>query len=181
MTDIPEDKELDPKVDQPIDGYDGSQDALNKELDSGMTVGEAITEAAIWWENKGRRLVRDQNLAPDNPGYRRFNPAPSNDVEAENWFPSGVMAGKSWADLTQREKMAVVKHWHHHHVRVPNVDPELYLRAKKRPGICIYCDEPAVCDETLPNGEIREMCWAHFMDRYPAEAQAHMDGPANDG
>lgn len=174
---------VDPKIDAPILTADQSQDGDRIKLETGMTVGDAIRGAALWWSNKGRELMRDKNYGTDNPGYGSFNPKPTTVEEALNWLPSGVLMGKAWADLTQREKLQVTKNWHHNHVRVPNIEPELYQRLKTRPRVCFYCDEEACADEQLPNGESREMCWAHFMHRYPDEArQAHAQtgGPAND-
>lgn len=180
------DKTINPDLDLPILGLDGSNDSLMKSLDTGMTVGEALHQAARWWTNKGRQLIKDQNMASDNPGFGRFTANPTTEEEAENSLPSNVLAGRAWENLTKSEKLRVVRFWHHHHVRVPNIDPELYLRAKQRPGVCFYCDEGAVCDEELPAGaddrkEIRELCWSHFMERYPNEAEARLkSGPVND-
>ena len=171
----------DPAVDAPIMAADKTHISDEAKLETGMKVGDAINQAAVWWQTKGRALIMDKNLASDNPGYKFFTPDPKTDEEAKNWLPSGVLAGKPWDDLTKSEKISVTKFWHHHHVRVPNIDPELYQRAKKRPGVCFYCDEPACADEELPNGEAREMCFAHFMDRYPDEAkEALSKGPVND-
>jgi len=173
--------QVEPKLDAPIMGADKTHTSDEARLDTGMKVGEAINRAAGWWDSKGRAMIRDKNFASDNPGYQFFNPDPRNTEEAKNWLPSGILAGKPWVDLNKDEKLQVTKFWHHHHVRVPNIDPELYQRAKKRPGICFYCDEQAVSDEQLPNGEFREMCFSHFMDRYPAEAEEVLSrGPAND-
>ena len=178
--------EVNPEVDAPIAAADKTHTSDETKLDTGMKVGEAIQSAAVWWELKGRALMMDKNKASDNPGFGSFTPDPSNDEEAKNWLPSGVLAGKPWTDLTKEEKLRVTKIWHHHHVRVPNIDPELWLRAKKRMGVCFYCDEESCADEELPNGERRELCWGHYLDRYPVEAQAVMEAnakgkPANDG
>lgn len=174
--------EVDPKLNLAILGASRSFESLQTKLDTGMTVGQAINAASLWWNNIGRQLVNDQNNANDNPGKGRFTANPKTEAEAENSFPSMIMAGRPWDDLTKAEKLKVTQHWHHHHVRVPNIDPELYQRVTARPGKCFYCDENAACDETLPNGEIRELCFGHFMDRYPTEAEAHLNPKgANDG
>jgi hypothetical protein len=176
--------EVEPTLDAPILNADGTHQSDTATLDTGMKVSEAVSQAALWWDNRGRRLIRDKNYASDNPGFGSFNPDPKSVEDADNWIPSGVMAGKPWADLSKVEKLQVTKHWHHNNIRVPNIDPELYLRATKRPGICFYCDEESVSDETLPNGENREMCLNHFMDRYPEQAmkvfKANQGGASND-
>lgn len=163
---------VDPRVDAPILNADGTHASQEAKFDTGMRVKEAVQQAAFWWNNKGRTYIKDKNLASDNPGFKAFNPDPKSIEEADNWVPSGVLAGKAWDDLSKTEKIAVTKHWHHNHVRVPNIDPELYLRCMKQEGKCFYCDEDTAADETLPNGEQRELCWSHFMHRYPEEAKA---------
>lgn len=175
---------VDPGVDAPILAADRSYESETATLDTGMKVGEAIAQAGHWWDHKGRQMIQDKNFATDNPGFGAFNPNPQTKEEADNWLPSGILAGKPWTDLTKDEKLRVCKYWHHHIIRVPSIDPELYERACKRPGICFYCDDEAVADEQLM-GEVREMCWAHFLDRYPDEAAKvfadQTKGPANDG
>lgn len=169
-----------PELDKPILLANKTYDSDKTTLDTGMAVGAAIRAAEAWWESKGRQLMRDKNEASDNPGQGAFTPNPQTVDEALNWTPSGIMAGKPWAELTKEEMLHITKQWHHNHVRVPNIDPELYQRVKKRPGVCFYCDDEATADEMLPNGEVREMCWPHFMDRYPEEAKiAFNEGQAS--
>lgn len=177
-------KEVIAAVDAPIMNADKTQESDTATLDTGMKIGDAIAKAAFWWDTKGRAMIQDKNFASDNPGFGSFNANPQTNEDALNWFPSGIMAGKVWVELTKNEKLQVTKHWHHHNVRVPNIDPEMYLRAKKRPGICFYCDDEATAEEVLSNFEVREMCWPHFMERYPDEAEAAFNAqlgiPAND-
>lgn len=175
---------VDQKHDAPILGADRTHETAKKKLDTGMTVEHAIANAAHWWNSRGRKLIKDKNYATDNPGFGSFTPDPQSAEEADNWIPSGILEGRRWDHLSQKEKLHVTQHWHHNTVRIPNIDPEEYLRAAQRPGVCFYCDEEACADETLPNGEWREMCWAHFMDRYPVEAEKKFfegtGGPSND-
>lgn len=163
---------IDPKVDAPILNANKSQSSDEATLDTGMTVKEAVAQAAFWWENIGRQLMRDRNEGTDNPGYGSFTANPKTTEEADNWVPSGILEAKSWDDLNKKEKLTITKHWHHNNVRVPNIDPEEYERAMKQAGKCFYCDNDATADEVMPNGEPRELCWSHFMDRYPEEAKA---------
>lgn len=170
-------KKTDPKLDAPILNATRTHDGERQKLDTGMTVGEAINNAAFWWESKGRKLMTDQNKARDNPAFGRFNPNPTTVEEADNWLPSGVLMAKPWVDLTRDEKLFITKTWHHHHVRVPNMDPEEYLRMAQHPDQCFYCAgmNPAIADETLPNGETRGMCLEHFRDRYPEKAKTLLE------
>lgn len=92
-----------------------------RRLRSGMKVKDAVNQAAIWWEAKGRKEMRQSRLS-GNPGAASFNPNPTTDQEALNSFPSGVMAAKHWADLSRDEKLRVVKIWHHQFVVVPELE-----------------------------------------------------------
>lgn len=179
---IPKPKEqIIPEVNAPIDAaFDGGQEATKAKLDTGMEVGVAISGASVWWDRTGRAAMHDRNKATDNPGFGSFTADPQNETEAENNIPSGILAGKLWVDLTRAEQLTVVKQWHHETIRRPNVDPELYLRTLKRPGICFYCQEEAMTTETLGN-EFREMCWPHFLDRYPDAAEQHMKEQIRNG
>lgn len=163
-----------PKADANILAFDRTHTSAQKELDTGMKVGEAMDRAMMWWENKGRPLVKDKNLASDNPGFGSFTPNPQSDEEADNWFPSGIMAGLPWVDLTREEKLRVVAAWHHNQVRVPTMDPADYIDKPKPPGTCHYCEEPSIAYEDLP-GQSREMCRVHFEDRYPEEFKQFMN------
>lgn len=166
-------KDIKPKLDTAILQFDRTQLAYDQRLDTGMKVGEAVDRAALWWETTGRKLARDKNNAADNPGFGSFTPDPQTPEQALNSYPSGIMAGKPWSDLTRDEKLRVTRAWHHHHVRAQIIDPECYLREKKMPGTCFYCHEPSVAWEDLP-GESREMCVEHWKHRYPREYAEHM-------
>lgn len=82
-----------------------------RRLSSGMKVKDAVEQAALWWEIKGRKEMRQARLK-GNPGAVSFNPNPTTDQEALNSFPSGIMAAKHWTDLSRDEKLRVVKVWH---------------------------------------------------------------------
>lgn len=154
----------------------------DERMTSGMTVGEAVERAAAWWEVKGRRIMAQQRLKGSvNAGA--FNVT---DPDDPNFIPSGIIAGKAWGDLTRDERLRVTKSWHHHVIRVADMDPEGYLRAAANPGKCFYCEDPAYADEELPGGEERPLCAGHFKDRYPdifeayrAAAKANDNGRMN--
>lgn len=113
--------EVDPKLDAPIDAADLTHSSDEERLDTGMKVGEAISRANVWWDQKGRRLMQGRNLDKQNRAFQFFNPNPRTPEEARNWLPSGILAGKPWVGLTKAEKLQVTKFWHHHHVRVPDI------------------------------------------------------------
>lgn len=167
-------KKKGPKADNKILAFDRTHTAAEQRLDTGMKVGEAMNRAMLWWESTGRALVKDKNFGSDNPGFGAFTPNPSNDEQADNYFPSGIMAGLPWADLTREEKLRIVKTWHHHHVRAAEMDPQDYIDKPKPPGTCFYCDQPSIAYEDLP-GQSREMCAEHFEDRYPEEFRKFMN------
>ena len=108
-----------PVLEQPGITYDSDE-----RLSSGMLVKEAVFRAQLWWEQKGRKQMRQSRLK-GNPGHDAFNPKPQDDREALNWFPSGIMAAEPWDRLSRDEKLRVVKVWHH----------RIFLKtpAKKRP------------------------------------------------
>lgn len=154
------------------DGTQSSDDAI---LDTGMTVKQAVTEAMVWWEAIGRKEIRANHATTGNRHQRRrrsafFNANPTTDAQAENSFPSGIMNAKAWADLTRDERLQIVRHWHHNHVRLPmGKDTEGLKRLVAVPGKCFYCANDGEVFEDLPNGESREMCVDHWRDRYPKQ------------
>lgn len=113
---------IDPALDAPIMRADRTHASDEKRLDTGMKVGEAVARATVWWEQKGRQLMKGRNLDKENRAFNFFNPNPETMTDELNWLPSGIMAGKQWIDLTKDEKLQITKLWHHHHVRVPSTD-----------------------------------------------------------
>ena len=97
---------IDPILDRPGITHDSDE-----RLSSGIKVKDAVTAAALWWERKGRKAMRQSRLK-GNPGHDAFNPKPGDDKEALNWFPSGIMAAEPWDRLSRDEKLRVVKVWH---------------------------------------------------------------------
>jgi len=92
-------------------------------LDTGMTAGEAVRRASVWWATKGRKEI----LQTQHTGKAFASPNP----ESANFLESGIMRGLDWDLLNNREKLQIVKVWHHFAIRRPDklgVDPEKPFR-----------------------------------------------------
>lgn len=102
-------------------------------LDTGMSAKEAMERARIWWQKTGRRLMREtaEHQLSHNAGFASENP------DDPNYLPSGVINGVEWDQLTKREMLTIIKHWHHFYVRVPDVigTPEHEFNFKNRGDI----------------------------------------------
>lgn len=121
-----------------VPALDGVRELSNQEvielhdpaakLDTGMSVKEALGRAASWWDRKGRFLILDQprmkRFALDNPDDSRF-------------LPSGLLNGHTWDMLGKREKIQIVKVWHHFNVRKPDLigDPEERFATQDRNNV----------------------------------------------
>ena len=81
-------------------------------LDTGMKVQEAITLTQRWWNGTGRHLMKKD-------GPKGESQAVTLDPGDDNFIPSGILNGVPWDELSQRERLTIVKHWHHFHVRKP--------------------------------------------------------------
>lgn len=94
-------------------------------LDTGMTAQEAIRRACAWWEGKGRHMMR-QNLqrqkhSPASSDKGMGAPFAVKDPDDPSFLPSGLIHGEPWDALDRREKIQIVKIWHHFNVRRPDV------------------------------------------------------------
>ena len=83
-------------------------------LDTGMTVSEAIKRTRDWWQSTGRGLM----LGEAGKRMGQFSKANPDDA---NFIPSGIINGLEWDALDTREKLRLVKFWHHFHVRMQDV------------------------------------------------------------
>ena len=90
-------------------------------FDTGMRVDEAVRKAQAWW-GEWRGAIRDgfnQTTATRAvaPGKR----APGFVIHDahKDFLPSGILSGKPWDQLAETEQLAIVKIWHHNHVRMP--------------------------------------------------------------
>lgn len=81
-------------------------------LDTGMRAGEAIKRAEKWWHETGRHAMRKD-------GAKGLDLSFSLDPDSPNYVPSGILNGEPWDVLTKREKLFIVKVWHHNFVRKP--------------------------------------------------------------
>lgn len=70
----------------------------DQRLSSGLTLREAFSAAAIWWDRTARHILK-------NPDFQ--NP--------DAGFPSGILRGLEWGFLTGDERKRVVKAWHAKH------------------------------------------------------------------
>jgi len=86
-------------------------------FDTGMTVKEAIASACHWWNKTGRKLMKGHRQRQEKAGA----PFVSDNPDDETFVPSGILHGLPWDQLDKRAQIQVVKSWHHHHVRMPDV------------------------------------------------------------
>lgn len=94
-------------------------------LDSGMKVTEAIRRAEAWWGEYRGAIRRDFNRQRAAPRVRAsMGRAPGLIVmgEVSETLPDGILSGKPWDQLSDREKLTVTKQWHEHHVRQPMME-----------------------------------------------------------
>jgi hypothetical protein len=64
-------------------------------LPSGMTVRAAVRGAAFWWDKTGRHLAR-------NPEFK----------DPDRGFPSGILRGLPWDNLSRVEQVKIFCAWH---------------------------------------------------------------------
>ena len=74
---------------------------------------DALKQAGNWWNKYGRQKVKEEFTL-------EFSSDPTNDL----YHPSGIMRSEPWGKLTQMERFAVTKHWHHEHFVVPATEPK---------------------------------------------------------
>lgn len=114
-----------PTEDQVISLLDG-----DAKLDTGMKVTEALARASAWWSKTGRKEMKSHakrhkhSPASSTPGIG--GAFASLDPDSENFLPSAIIQGEPWDQLDKREKLLVVKVWHHFNIRVPDMidDPD---------------------------------------------------------
>lgn len=76
-----------------------SLDDLERRLESGLSMKEAVARARKWWDGTGRHLFA-------NPEWR----------DPGLGLASGITRGLAFDALTREEAAAVTEHWHEHHV-----------------------------------------------------------------
>ncbi len=95
----------------------------DERLGSGMKVGEAVKRAAEWWEKSGRAQMRKVANKERRKGtFTASGAGPAIIVRGEEFdvIPSGIFRALPWDQLTERERLNIVKTWHHHFVVIPN-------------------------------------------------------------
>lgn len=85
---------------------------LDEKFESGMRIKDAIASACHWWNHSGRHMMRKD-------GGKGHSVAVSLDPSSDNYIPSGIINGEPWDVLDNRERLFVVKSWHHHFISKP--------------------------------------------------------------
>ncbi len=83
-------------------------------LDTGMKVKEAIERAKLWWNGFGRYGMIAEKERQEKIKGTAFC---SDNPDDSNFLPSGILNGHEWDLLTKREKLRLVKFWHHFFIR----------------------------------------------------------------
>jgi len=94
-------------------------------LDTGMSTQEAIQRAAQWWQRVGAAEMRTQQKRQAKPVGGADNGAGAAFADADstsnNFLPSNIIHGLPWDSLNKREKLSIVKIWHHFYIRKPDL------------------------------------------------------------
>ena len=86
---------------------DGLAPVDGDRLDTGMKVTEAAKRAEHWWNTVGAKMLANSEF--------------TDQASDKNYLASGLLQGLPWDGLTKREKLNVVKVWHHFTIRRPDV------------------------------------------------------------
>jgi len=105
---------------------------LDTRLKSGMKASEALKGAQEWWQRAGRYAMKKtanretvgHKFIPASTGLSGGSAAILIKGEDVDVIPSGILRGLEWDRLTRREQLQIVKHWHHHFVYLPMVNPD---------------------------------------------------------
>lgn len=89
---------------------------LDRKLDNGMTVREALQRARTWWDSTGRFGVKRQsNEIEEGRKVAVSSGAAPGIVVAGNRVPvlaSAILRGLPWDMLTKDDKLVVVRAWY---------------------------------------------------------------------
>lgn len=85
---------------------------LDQRLESGMTIRQALADASYWWGKTGRHMMKKHR-----EGKTEETAFATLDPNSKNFMPSAILNGEPWDQLDNREKVQVVKAWHHHFIR----------------------------------------------------------------
>lgn len=98
--------------------------------DTGYPVKEALTRSQKWWEEWRSVIPAKFNLRKEAPTVRAATgmmPGIIIQGHVEQDLPDGILSGKKWEELTDPERLIVVKTWHHYQVRVPMLDADVTM------------------------------------------------------
>lgn len=99
-------------------------------FDTGMTYAEATRRAKKWWGQYRGAVRADFNREKAKPKvWANSRKVPGLIVRGEETetVPSGILSGKHWNKLSEREKILIVVQWHHEHIRVPTVELDRHV------------------------------------------------------
>ncbi len=82
---------------------------FDERFESGMKMRDAIANACYWWNKTGRHIMRKD-------GGKGSDISVSLDPDSDNFSPSGILNGEPWDALDNRERLQIVKAWHHHFI-----------------------------------------------------------------
>lgn len=111
-------------------------------LDTGMKVDEAMRRARQWWETKGRKEMQTQLKRQAKPvggaDHGAGTPFVTDNPDDPNFLPSAILKGHAWDALSRRERMMLIKAWHHFFIRKPDLigdDPRITHKMQQRDTI----------------------------------------------
>ena len=109
---------------------------MTARFDTGYPVKQAVQHASAWWDSKCRHLVKPaaNEVETGRKVAVSSGSAPGLVIPGARTAVlfSGILQGKTWAELTQGEQVRVVRIWHHHFVRVRQVAPEEHPEEYRR-------------------------------------------------
>ena len=73
----------------------------------GIELGDAIGEAHLWWEAKGKEIFRHRNYSNEMK-FQQNNLNVTDPNHPQYLGRSGIMLGLDWSDLTPTERSKVV-------------------------------------------------------------------------
>lgn len=96
---------------------------MEGKFDTGMTIREAVHHTQAWWLKTGQKEMKLHKMRQKNSVANATKGLggefASEDPDSDNFMNSGIIHGRNWDDLDKREKLQLIKHWHHEHIRKP--------------------------------------------------------------
>lgn len=119
--------------------------------DTGFSVDEAIVRASKWWDEWRGAVRRDFNTRKEAPRVKMAaHGAPGIVIKGDEVqdLPDGILSGKAWRNLTDKERSRIVATWHDKFIRRPMLEHEAAAPAKV--ALEVECDYLAH-DDTQSN------------------------------